>query len=191
MIFITNGRNMKIIKISGFEVIIDDEDFERIKKLGWYVQKNQDYKDGRFYFNAEVFINDKRTVTKLHRFIMGCQVGDKKQIDHINGNTLDNRKENLRFCTNSENMANKKLISKNNKSGYKGVSVAGKKWKATVYVNSKAYNLGYFVDPKEAAKEYDNMVRFTHGRFARVNFPDEKYDEEKAIKIAKGWGLCR
>ena len=89
-------------------------------------------------------------------------------VDHINLNTLDNSRNNLRLCDYSSNTTNRKK-HKNNTSGYKGVSKAGKKWKVNISKNGKRYYLGLFSCKKEAALEYNKAALKLHGKFARLN----------------------
>lgn len=109
----------------------------------------------------------------LHRIIakrMGLDLSE--HIDHINGNELDNRRENLRSATNAENLMNQKLCS-NNTSGFKGViwRKDRNKWQAKIMVHGKTQHLGYSNCKIEAAKAYDNAARELFGEFARLNFP--------------------
>ena len=98
--------------------LVDDEDYERIvetkdkrgKPKKWYCHNNGRARTGY------AMSGDRRD--SIHRLVMGNPKG--MQVDHINGDTLDNRKENLRVCTRSQNMQNKKLHS-HSKTGYKGV----------------------------------------------------------------------
>lgn len=110
-----------------------------------------------------------RKQVKMHRDIMNAPEGIK--IDHKNGNGLDNRRENLRFCTQSQNAMNSK-IPKSNKTGYKGVSYIKRDriYQAHIKANGKAINLGSFHDPVEAAKVYDEAAIKYFGEFAKTNF---------------------
>src|SRR5258708_31028872 len=120
----------KIIQLTQNQTsIIDDEDFEKINQFNWYYGKNS-------YATRDIKINKKRKSILLHREIINCL--DNQMVDHINGNTLDNRKENLRICTKSQNGMNRGK-QKNNTSGYKGVHFykANKKWQAYISYNSK------------------------------------------------------
>lgn len=105
----------------------------------------------------------------MHREIM--QTPMELQTDHINGNKLDNRKENLRICTCSENQHNKKIY-KNNLSGYKGVyfDKANNCWRALIRINGKKIYLGTFYASKDAAKAYDIAAKKYFGEFAVFNF---------------------
>ena len=90
-------------------------------------------------------------------------------IDHKFGNTLDNRKENLRRCTQKENARNSE-ISIRNKSGYKGVTWSNNKnkWRSRILVDRKEIFLGYFNDPKEAYQKYCEANKKYYGEFGRI-----------------------
>lgn len=138
-----------IIKINNerygnFEVLIDNDDVDRCKSFTWYINKH-DIKAEKDYFYV---VGSNRIL--LHRFIMN--IDDSNQIvDHINGNTLDNRKEKLQICTVKEN-SRKSQFRCNNKSGHTGVTWYSKtnKWMAYIKVDYKFKNLGYFEDIDEA-----------------------------------------
>lgn len=119
---------------------IDNQDIERCKEIKWYYAKNKDseYIEGTY----------KGKKVKLHRYILNVK---EKQIliDHINRNTLDNRKSNLRLATNKENSFNKSIRS-DNKSGYSGVDLRNNKWRAKIKYNGITIHLGYFIDKDEA-----------------------------------------
>ena len=108
-------------KYGKVDVLLDDEDYERIVKENIILHLKFDKTINGFYIQfhiKDLSRKDKRTTIGLHRWIMNCEKG--LQVDHINHNTLDNRKCNLRICTQLEN-ANNKGFYKNNKSGIKGV----------------------------------------------------------------------
>jgi len=112
----------------------------------------------------------KRTVVFMHRFIMGV---DKNQIvDHINGNGLDNRRENLRICTRAQNQRNQKKHSTPGlTSRFKGVSLRPfGRWATRIQVNKKQLNIGSFDTEIEAAKAYDKAAKKIHKEFCRLNF---------------------
>ena len=118
--------------------LIDLEDIDRIKQHRWYF-------DGR-YVRGHVSKSNRQ---KLHRFIMN--ISSEMVIDHINHNPLDNRKCNLRVCTQQQNCINK-VKQSNNTSGHSGVGWYKKynKWRARIQVNGKQILLGYFEDKNEA-----------------------------------------
>jgi hypothetical protein len=93
----------------------------------------------------------------------------EKDIDHVNGKLSDNRLCNLRLCTHSQNMANKK-VQENNKASLKGVSwdKKTKKWRAQISKDGKKHHLGFFTDSKEAHGVYIEAAKRLHGEFARA-----------------------
>ena len=107
---------------------------------------------------------------------MGLKKGDnfngvKLEVDHINHDTLDNRKSNLRICTRSQNNANHNKQQKS-KSPYKGIWFRNdiKKWSGSIKCNDQCYYLGVFENPEDAAKEYDRKSIELFGEFAKTNF---------------------
>lgn len=109
----------------------------------------------------------------LHKLI--CKAPPGIEVDHINRNGLDNREENLRWATRSQNMANGTKL-KVNTSGYRGVSKylrsKSNPWRAYCTKNKKVRHIGYFSTAEEAAKAYDKVAKEVHGRFAYQNFPE-------------------
>jgi hypothetical protein len=105
----------------------------------------------------------------MHRLILGAP--DDMHVDHVNGNGLDNRRNNIRIASRAENMANRKK-HKNNTSGFMGVwQAASGRWRARLWHNNKRHNLGTYDTREEAAHAYDAMARKLHGEFATLNFP--------------------
>ena len=114
--------------------------------------------------------NYNRSIVGMHRVIMNAPKG--MLVDHIDGNGLNNRRSNLRLCTNKENARNARP-SKGGSSRYKGVCwhKAKKKYDARIEVDGKRYCLGYFADEIEAAVTYDIKAMQLFGDFAYFNFP--------------------
>jgi len=139
--------------------IVDDDDYERMCGCKWYIGH-------KGHVLRTVYSGGKRTVY-MHREVAQCP--KQFQVDHANGNPLDNRKENLRVCTHEENMRNRKPES-GTSSVYKGVVAHRKKWKAQICANGKQIFLGTFNSEIDAAKAYDKAATLYHGRFARLNF---------------------
>jgi HNH endonuclease/AP2 domain len=155
---------MKEIKLTqGKFAIVDDEDFERVNQYKWCFQQG-------YALRGQWIKGEKITkIIGLHRFIMNPKKDEF--IDHINGNGLDNRKENLRIVTKQQNAFNSnKPIT--NTSGYKGVSFfrRDKKWRAVIKLNQKYVHIGYFDDKITAAKAYDKKAKELFGNFAKLNY---------------------
>jgi hypothetical protein len=144
--------------------LVSLEDFQ--DRFGWYAMKM----DGEYVAARKVWHGSTRVNEYMARRIM--QAPEGVQVDHKNGNHLDNRRLNLRLATNQQNQCNRGPQC-NNTSGYKGVTwhKYDQRWKAQIWVNQKNHNLGSFDDPVEAAKAYDAAALELHGRFARLNFP--------------------
>lgn len=142
------------------EAIIDTEDLEKVIPYKWSVYNNRDQSQ---YCKAN-------TIGQMQRFILNLSKGDGKYVDHINRNPLDNRKCNLRVCTNQENIRNCK-IPKNNKSGHKGVywSEERKKWVAQITLNNKTIGLGRFTNFKDAVEKRKEAVKKHYGEFNNEN----------------------
>lgn len=107
----------------------------------------------------------------MHREIMVAPSG--QYVDHVNGNKLDNRRENLRMCSNSQNMANRRA-PRVNRSGFKGVHFFKRDgtWRAAITQDYKTKHIGYYATPEEAARAYDIKARELFGEFAQLNFPE-------------------
>jgi hypothetical protein len=133
---------MKYIQLTqGKVAIVDDEDFERVNQFKWCFDTG--------YAARKSGPRKAQVKIWLHRFIMQTPPG--MDTDHINGNKLDNRKNNLRICTHSINLNNSKL-ARNNTTGFQGVSWSKdkKKWRATKGYFGKQFWLGYFDSPQKA-----------------------------------------
>jgi hypothetical protein len=171
-------------KYGTFEVLYDAEDEDKISKHTWNV--NKDGNRDKFYvftmvphpaggwYHAPSGRQRRKTWLGMHRLIMNTPKG--MVTDHINGNPLDNRKENLRICTAAENKQNR-AAGKNNTSGFKGVSRHKRtnSWHARIGHNKKPIHIGCFEDKEEAARAYDRKAIELHGEFAQTNFPIEDY----------------
>ena len=111
----------------------------------------------------------------LHRLIMtrllGHPIPPDLQVDHINRDRLDNRRDNLRLATRSQNQAHKGR-SHHNTSGYKGVNANHGKWEVRLKIEHRSLYLGRFADPLAAAQVYDAAARLFSAEFAGLNFPD-------------------
>lgn len=152
------------MKILECEILVDKEFEQYILSNIWHVRKTS---SGQIYF----YHFDHKKRISLHRYITNCPKG--MVVDHINGNTLDNRKENLRICTNKENAYNQKKHKGNRHSKYKGVTfrkeLKSKPWEAMIYKDYKSKRLGYFATEIEAAKAYNMAAAEAYGQFAKLN----------------------
>jgi hypothetical protein len=163
---------MKMVIISpkygSHTVLFDDEDLDLIKKYRWSIWRSY---NGKFYAFHSWKREGKEVSIKMHRLIMGVQDNRTPLVDHRDGDTLNNKKENLRMAAHSQNSMNRGKTSKNN-CGYKGVSKkTPNRYQAAITVNGKRYYGGLFEDPIDAAKKYDEMALKYHGEFAYFNFP--------------------
>lgn len=106
----------------------------------------------------------------MHRMILGATKG--QIVDHINGDPLDNRDENLRLCTQAQNCQNQKAGRKGQPNGYKGVSwdSGSKRWMAAICVNRVRYYVGHYAHQERAAQAYDRAALALSGEFAALNF---------------------
>ena len=156
---------LKEIKITqGKIVTVSDMDYEELIKFNWSYSASTGYavRKGR------KSLNEPRTV-HMHRFIMDAS--SKVQIDHINGNKLDNRRLNLRIASVQKNAFNRKKPKVECTSIYKGVLQRknSEKWIARIKISNKAIHLGTFINEVDAAKAYNEAALYYFGEFARCN----------------------
>ena len=144
--------------------LVDDEDYKILNQYKWHF-------NGRGYAVTTVKINNERKNIKMHRFILKSPC--KIEVDHINGNSLNNQKVNLRLVTRSQNMMNR-ISNKNSSSKYKGVSWyrQNKKWMSQIMFNKKQHYLGLFNSEKDAAKAYNKSAEELFGEYAKLNIVD-------------------
>jgi len=143
--------------------IIDDIDFQWLNQWKWTYLPVKPHG----YAYRRQLIDGKKVCIYMHRFILNAP--QDKDVDHVNGNGLDNRRNNIRLCTTSENLANRGPMVTNT-SGYRGVTRAKNGWVAQLgaRLNGKRVNkvIGIFDTPQEASKAYELAHYQRRGEFA-------------------------
>lgn len=146
---------------AGHVCLVDPEDLPLVSPFNWTAYKSR---DGLYYAKRQ-----SPTHVLMHVLLMGGT-----GIDHKNGNGLDNRRDNLRFATATQNNANKDM-QKSSRNRFKGVIHPRgyrKRWGACLSVGGKRHYLGGYGTEEEAARAYDRKAREVFGEFARLNFPE-------------------
>jgi hypothetical protein len=143
--------------------IVDLDMLSKLTPYKWHFHKA---KKGRTAGYVYTRIDGKEV--KMHQFILGKK--EKLEIDHKNGNGLDNRKRNLRHCSHGVNVQNSKGRGS---SRFKGVSKhhENNKWQVRITYKKQLYFLGVFDDQYDAAREYDKKAKELYGENAYLNFP--------------------
>lgn len=159
---------MQLPLTQGKYALIDDEDYPRLKDFRWCFHRIEGYAIATVYGVHPTRPRGQTTLV-MHRLVLNAPKGT--MVDHVNGDKLDNRKANLRLCNRNGNAHNRGQPKTKNKSGFKGVTWHKRlnKWAARIGLNGEIINLGYFDDPKEAAKSYNKAALLYHGEFARLN----------------------
>ncbi len=171
---------MKLIPLTnGYSAKVNDRDYDWLLQWKWYAKVSDNNVYAARTITGE---GGKRITIRMHRFIM--KVTDPSvDIDHEDGDGLNNQRENLRPCTRQQNTMNsgsrKGAISK-----FKGVSWhhTKKRWFSQIGVSGKNKNLGYFDNEEDAARAYNTIARNLHGEYAR-------YNEVEPIFMDKEWRL--
>jgi hypothetical protein len=138
---------------------VDDEDYEWLNQWKWYAHKVGKIKK-KYYAvrksHDKVKENDGRKLIGMHRIIMNPP--KNRVVDHINHNSLDNRRSNLRIVTNRQNMQN---LENKGSSKYPGVSWYSpkNKWRASIHLKDGWKHIGYFLNERDAAKAYESFCR--------------------------------
>lgn len=156
---VAGAQAMKTIELSqGLRAIVDDQDFELVSRIKWHAHKTK----GKVYARGRV--NGKRVY--MHQIISGDGI---REVDHRDGDGLNNSRGNLRPSSHSQNLSSMK-IKRSNTSGYKGVSkTESGKWRACIAVNYKQISLGRYETAEEAARAYNIAAVMHFGEFALLN----------------------
>lgn len=160
---------MKEIKLSqGKFALVDDSDYEWLSQWRWHAVKSQ--RGLTHYAGRNVIVRTGvQRIQKMHRLILGIS-DPKMQVDHIDGNGLNNQRANLRACTALQNAHN--TLSRGGRSRFKGVffHVPTKLWSCKIRIgNGRRLSGGYHKSEIDAAIEYDRMAILHHGEFAKLN----------------------
>lgn len=149
----------KIVLARGEEALVDDEDYELLSVMKWYLI------DG--YAATTLAVGEKRKTVRMHRFVMNAP--DDKMVDHKDHCRLNNQKSNLRFATNSQNRRNSP--PQDGSSKYKGVTWYPnlQKWAAQIQDGTIRKRIGYFSSEAEAALAYNDAAKKIYGEFAYLN----------------------
>lgn len=155
---------MKLITLSqGLYAKISDCDYERVSALRWSAQRKRQKQEAYYARRSH-----EGKALWMHRFIIGAQPG--QVVDHINGDGLDNQRENLRFVTYSENRVRARTARKSH--GFQGISKSSKnRWKVGVTVDGHNYRKSGFFSAEDAAKHHDEIIRTRGADLCRLNFP--------------------
>jgi len=152
----------KLISLTqGKFAMVDAADYECLGQYRWHAMKV-----GPNYYACRH--GGGKTIL-MHRQIMQPSAG--MVVDHKNHNSLDNCRENLRICTQQQNVCNRRPSP--NESGFRGVRRHRKKWNAFIKCRGITYRLGDFDDPAEAARARDRKAVELVGEYAWLNFPSE------------------
>jgi len=153
----------KIPLTQGKHTLVDDSDYEELSQYRWFAARA-----GRNWYAHRTLKkgNEIKTV-RMHRLVIEAAVG--QIVDHINQNGLDNRKENLRICSRTENARNRGA-TRTNKLGYKGVYQRPTgKYQAVIRLDGRAKSLGHFHSAREAALAFDRAALEHHGAYVSTN----------------------
>ena len=150
----------KIPLTQGKFALVDEEDFERITRYKWLYDRG--------YARRRFQINGVQHMMHMHREVM--QAPEGYEVDHINGDKLDNRKCNLRVVTHQRNMFNM-TSHKDSTSPYKGVywNKERKKWTTQIAINGKRKHIGHFENEEDAAEAYNQAAKKYFGEYAKLN----------------------
>jgi hypothetical protein len=172
----------------GLVAQVDCADLELLSGYRWHAGTC-----GRAAYGRTRSHQPDRKMLYMHRLIMGAQAG--QIVDHINGDTLDNRRENLRLCTPRQNLMNT-LRVKPNITGFRGVHYHAPRGRrkgyfaAVLKVEGRKYYSGYFGTAEAAARHRDALALKHHGEFAVLNFPDDVHPLEARRPYCKNTDQC-
>ncbi|MHC4185837.1 MAG: HNH endonuclease [Planctomycetota bacterium] len=165
------GYAFRRIKLTrGKYAIVDVEDFERLNQYKWhsthygYAKRAVSKRCGKGRKQVEVY---------MHKLVCPAPAG--MIVDHINRNSVDNRRVNLRAATQKQNVWNRKFARKRGRTRYNGIrwDKNKEKWQVRLTIDGRRRSFGYYADEIEAAKAYDRAARKYRGEYAFLNFPEK------------------
>jgi hypothetical protein len=170
-ILLNKVRKIQLTK--GVTAMVDNADYIWLNQYSWRVAFN---KNKQPYAKSTIEGKD----ILMHRFILRLDAGDKRQGEHSDGNGLNNQRNNIRIATHGQNQCNKKGWAK---SGLKGVYIEERAsgntyYRAVISHEGKKHELGTYPFTEEgkteAAKAYDKEAIKLHGKFAKLNYPNDR-----------------
>ncbi len=154
----------EILLTQGRVTTVDDADLGLLSRYSWHAV----IQSGRWYARARLKGAVPYRHTYMHRVLLGIEwlSGPSVQVDHVNGDSLDNRRSNLRLANQSQNNCNRPTRSK---TGFRGVVAHEGRFASQITVNGKRIHLGRFADPVDAARAYNAAAINLRGEFATLN----------------------
>lgn len=151
----------------GCAALIDREDQDLVLAHKWSATPKRRHGVG-WYAASRIQRNGNRRTLLMHRLILGLTDG-RIEVDHIHGDTLDNRRSQLRVCTHGQNAKNRGK-NPSNRSGYRGVhwDKQSQKWRAEIWSDGKHYRLGRFDRIDDAVAAFAAACTRLHGEFGRI-----------------------
>lgn len=162
-----------VLLTQGFSTVVDDADYARVAAFNWYAART----GGKVYATRKVGGHRRQKTVLLHRWLLDAPLG--VEVDHADGDPLNNQRSNLRFATRSQQTMNSCRPQRRGGqlSPYKGVyfernaakCARGRQWRARIKVAGVRKSLGLFATPEEAAHAYNEAALKYYGEFARLN----------------------
>lgn len=157
---VSAGDHFAVPLTRGLFALIDECDVDLVARRNWTAHLDH---DGRFTAHARIQGRD----VYMHRLILSAPHG--VLVDHANGDSLDNRRNNIRLCDTYQNRWNSRVLK--TRQPYKGVRCVGRRWTAHIQIRRRRRHLGLFDTAESAARAYDAAAVALFGEFARLNFP--------------------